>query len=180
MFSFLLCSLFEISIFTCPLALFDMLFAKAATLLAVAGVTCQANSVTDAERYSINNVKSINFGTTLGSACACGVLATFFRNNIHFPGAPAYKNETTYYWDLKEALSPRCIFVPSTTHDVAKGIVILNACKSQFAVRGGGHMPVSLFYNGCIVLLTDLDQRSSQHGWWRTSCFDQFQKQCDL
>lgn len=117
---------------------------KALAIFAIAGFAVADFSVSDAEISSINTVKTTNYGTTIGSTCACGVLGFFFQGKIHFAGSPTYTNETTYYWDLKEKLSPKCTFVPADAHDVAKGVVILNVCKSQFAVRGGGHMPVSV------------------------------------
>ena len=138
---------------------------RALAVLAAVGAAIADDSVTDAEISSINSVKSVSFGTTVGSTCACGMLNTLFRGKVHFPGSSNYTAEATHYWDLKESLSPKCVFVPANSHDVAKGVVTLNVCKSQFAVRGGGHMPVSVLYPllDQILMLIYPDQRCSQH-----------------
>jgi len=64
------------------------------------------------------------------------------QTKVIFPGSAAYQAEATNYYDLREDLSPKCIFVPANANDVAKGVVVLEVCKSEFAIRGAGHMPV--------------------------------------
>jgi hypothetical protein len=70
-------------------------------------------------------------------------LTGLFWGKVFYPGSSSYVYEAkTHYYDLREDLAPKCVFVPQTANDVAKGVVVLNVCQSQFAVRGGGHMPV--------------------------------------
>ena len=99
-------------------------------------------SCSDDEAYSINELISQKFKYSLGPTCACRILDFLLPGQVYLPGAINYTIENTHYWDLREDLSPKCVFVPETTHDVAKGVLILKSCQSQFAVRGGGHMPV--------------------------------------
>ena len=99
-------------------------------------------SCSDDEASSINELVSQKFKYSLGLTCACEILDFLLPGQVFLPGAINYTIENTHYWDLREDLSPKCVFVPETTHDVAKGVLILKSCQSQFAVRGGGHMPV--------------------------------------
>jgi hypothetical protein len=83
----------------------------------------------------------------LGPDCGCTVLRGIFSefpSKLLFPGKSNYTSEATHYYDLRSDLSPKCIFVPTCANDVAKAVVVLNACQATFAVRGGGHMPVRL------------------------------------
>lgn len=123
-----------------------MLFSKSVgvlSLLSFSFARADASvSVSDADRLAITNLQVTNFGTKLGSTCACTILNGLFRGKVLFPGSAAYTAEATHYWDLRADLSPKCVFVPATASDVAKGVVALNVCQSQFAIRAGGHMPV--------------------------------------
>lgn len=121
-----------------------MLPIKVVTLLSIVGAAVADDSVTEAERSSITTFKLKNFGTTFGSTCACTILSSLFGPKILYPGSAAYEQESTYYWDIKGALTPKCVFVPANAKEIARGVVALNLCQSQFAVRGGGHMPVGL------------------------------------
>lgn len=120
-----------------------MLFSNILTA-AVLSATVQA-AIPDSDANLITALKSQNFSTTLGSTCACTILNTIFPGHakVLFPNSTAYTTEATHYWDLRSDLSPSCVFVPASAGDVAKGVVILRTCQSQFAIRGGGHMPVS-------------------------------------
>lgn len=121
-----------------------MYYSYTSILLAlfISCVVTAEESVTTADVSSITSYQEANFGTTYGSTCACATLSVLFKSKVLYPGTAAYTTEATHYWDIKEALSPKCIFVPASANDAAKGVVALNVCKSQFAVRGGGHMPV--------------------------------------
>lgn len=105
------------------------------------GQSCPA---TPDEFARIKDLVSTRFGNSTGSACACGVLDIVLPGKVIHPGTTDYTNETTHYYDKREDLAPKCVFVPGRAGDVALGVVALKLCKSPFAVRGGGHMPVSL------------------------------------
>ncbi|KAL2063148.1 hypothetical protein VTL71DRAFT_6220 [Oculimacula yallundae] len=77
---------------------------------------------------------------------------------VHYPGSAAYRSESTHYWDSRASKSPKCVFVPIHVDEVAQAVVALNLCKSQFAVRGAGHMPVPGAANtdgGVLIAMSD-------------------------
>jgi hypothetical protein len=121
-----------------------MLFSRSSLLasLAVCPLVHANQSVTAADVASITSLKKGTFGTTMGSTCACNILSFLFRENVLHPGSAEYTTQATAYFDLREDLSPKCVFVPTSENDLAKGVVTLDICQSQFAIRGGGHMPV--------------------------------------
>jgi len=142
-----------------------MLFSKIVAVLLSLGLARADDSVSDADRSLITNFWATNLSTSIGSTCACTILSSLFQGKVLSPGSPAYTSEATHFWDLRENLSPKCIFVPATANDVAKGVVILDVCQSQFAVRGGGHMPVgsAVLANEVLLLTRFLGRRSCQH-----------------
>lgn len=77
-----------------------------------------------------------------GAACACGQLASQYRNLTLYGNSTGYAEQSINYWDKRSNLSPGCIFLPTDKDQVAKAISIFASCGTQFAVRGGGHMNV--------------------------------------
>jgi FAD/FMN-containing dehydrogenase len=52
----------------------------------------------------------------------------------------AYDAFTSSYWSqLQNDVSPRCIFKPSTTKDVSAVVLISRLTQCPFAVKSGGH-----------------------------------------
>ena len=47
------------------------------------------------------------------------------------------------FWSSAAALSPFCVFTPRSAHDLAEGIKILARTNTTFAVRSGGHSPIT-------------------------------------
>ena len=122
-----------------------MFFSKTLSLLFVlVDLAIAGSSISAVDRAALTTFQATNFGTKLGSTCACTTLKAFFPGKVLSPGSSAYTGEATFYYDLRVDLSPKCIFVPVTANDVAQGVVVLEACQSQFAIRGRGHMPVSI------------------------------------
>ncbi|KAI9055916.1 hypothetical protein LZ554_000852 [Drepanopeziza brunnea f. sp. 'monogermtubi'] len=114
-------------------------------VIMVGSVTASADEVEScsaSDREAITALGARTFGTSAGSSCGCHILNTLFAGKVLFPGSSAYKAEATHYWDLRANQAPKCVFVPTTVQDVAKGVFTLEVCQSQFAVRGAGHMPV--------------------------------------
>lgn len=99
----------------------------------------------DADAAAISSAKSMSFGTTFGSICGCTLLSLLVgRGKVFVPGTGKYTEEsTTKFWSQTSWNTPRCVFVPTSANDVAKGIKIMGTCQAEFAIRGGGHMPVS-------------------------------------
>lgn len=123
-----------------------MLFSKSTlvALLSAISLARADDSVTDSDISVITDFKQQNFGTTIGSSCACTILTGLFWGKVFFPGSSNYTYESkTHFYDLREDLAPKCVFVPKTANDIAKAVVVFEVCQSQFAVRGGGHHPVA-------------------------------------
>lgn len=99
------------------------------------------DSITDKEHQNI--ISFIQSLKTKGSTCGCSSLEWLFPGMILRPSTDEYSQETTYYWDRRGVLAPSCVFVPAASIDLAIGVVALKLCGAEFAVRGGGHMPVS-------------------------------------
>jgi hypothetical protein len=77
-----------------------------------------------------------------GTPCACAKLGSSYPDKLLFPSSANYTVEATSYWDIRDDLHPSCIFLPTTTIEVANAVKILTHCDAHFAVRGGGHMNV--------------------------------------
>ncbi|PNS15651.1 hypothetical protein CAC42_4103 [Sphaceloma murrayae] len=77
----------------------------------------------------------------------CQVLKTFFPSFTSFPNSTMYTADNTDYWTAASSLGPACIFAPSRAQDMGAAVLLLRTAKAPFAVRGGGHMPISNFNN---------------------------------
>lgn len=109
----------------------------------------------------LRHLKAEKCGTTTGSLCGCKLLSLLSPANVHFPGSATYTSEQASYWSATARLAPRCIFTPSTAKEVSAGVQVATICKSEFAMRGGGHMPVvgaSSSEGGILFGLTKLNQ----------------------
>lgn len=53
--------------------------------------------------------------------------------------------EESYWSEQEGALSPDCVFVPSSVEDVSMSISTLAKSNCKFAVKGGGHAPAAGF-----------------------------------
>lgn len=81
-----------------------------------------------------------------GASCACAKISHSMPKSVLLPGSANYTTQTVdNYWDIRADLSPACVFVPNTAAEVSQAVKIIGACDAQFAVRGGGHMNVSLY-----------------------------------
>lgn len=61
---------------------------------------------------------------------------------ISYPGTTTYNSSiSSYYGDQERALSPGCIFRPTTASEVSQFVKLMasDERESKFAVRGGGH-----------------------------------------
>jgi hypothetical protein len=111
-------------------------------LLGLASTTV-SQSVPEEDISNVQNLRAAHFNGS-GSSCGCDLLSHLFAAETSYPITLGgnYLNESTHYYDLREDLGPKCVFVPRNSRDVAIGVVALKACNSPFAVRGAGHMPV--------------------------------------
>ncbi|KAL8644073.1 MAG: hypothetical protein Q9226_007950 [Calogaya cf. arnoldii] len=76
------------------------------------------------------------------TAVICSTLDKAFPGQIQQPGSSNYTTETTSYWSFRDYLRPFCVFTPTGSSDLAKGVKILADSNTHFAVRSGGHSPV--------------------------------------
>lgn len=118
---------------------------KLTTLTLGALALANAASATELPKSISDSIRKLaaTYGTSVGSTCACGVLQKTYKDQVYLPGTTQYTSESSHYWDARSTLAPKCVFTPSTVIEVAGGVLALNLCRSQFAIRSGGHMPVS-------------------------------------
>jgi hypothetical protein len=74
----------------------------------------------------------------------CGLLSQYFEKDVFYPGSTVYNYENNDFWSTTEILSPACIYRPTTGAAVGAAVEILQQSNTQFAVRSGGHMPVTV------------------------------------
>jgi hypothetical protein len=80
-----------------------------------------------------------------GASCACAKISQAMPQSLILPGSQNYTTQAIdSYWDIRADLSPACIVVPFTVFEVSEAVRIIGTCQAKFAVRGGGHMNVSL------------------------------------
>lgn len=88
-----------------------------------------------------------------GTECACNQLFNRFGNALLNMDSNDYTTQAQDFYDIRAALEPRCIFMPTDAQQVASGMSILASCGAQFAIRGGGHMNVSNHCHCCCSLV---------------------------
>lgn len=84
---------------------------------------------------------------------ACSELSQKHPESVLLPTSASFLNETLNYWDVRSAVAPACMFFPGSADEVAEALSILTTCEAQFAIRGGGHMNVSV----CLPSWTESD-----------------------
>jgi len=105
------------------------------------------DDLSDSEITQMTNTKQAVFGATVSSWCGCTLLSMLAFGEVFWPGSNTYQLEsTTKYWSTTTWNQPQCVFVPQTAKSVGKGIWAARLCGTDFAIRGGGHMPVSLSF----------------------------------
>jgi FAD/FMN-containing dehydrogenase len=75
---------------------------------------------------------------------ACAQLQSTYPEELLMPNSSDYESERINFWDKRSNMEPACIFLPTTVDAVADAVTIFHKEKAQFAIRGGGHMNVSL------------------------------------
>lgn len=90
---------------------------------------------------------------------ACGELVqmddTYFPNDAayvelnqgmtltHVPQIPSANRGLLDYFNAASWLSPQCIFVPKSPETMSTAVKLLGNTNTPFAIRGGGHMPIT-------------------------------------
>ena len=84
----------------------------------------------------------------------CQTLKDSLPGSVYAPSTSVYKYESQEFWSNTEILSPGCVFRPKSGEQLAKGVKGLVDARAQFAVRGGGHMGIKVFFfsflNSCV------------------------------
>lgn len=81
-----------------------------------------------------NSTPSVNSG--------CHALAKPLSDAVFYHNSDVYKYESQNFWSNTEILSPRCVFRPQSSRQLAEGLQALVGANAEFAVRGGGHMGI--------------------------------------
>jgi hypothetical protein len=106
----------------------------------LAGGLAQANYVEPRDLVTYDTVKA-----------ACSELQGEYPNLTLFPNTTDYDDEVINTWDKRANLIPGCIFRPTKGTQVTKALSIFHRNKAEFAVRGGGHLPVSYQINSLFI-----------------------------
>lgn len=146
-------------------------FASAFLLLGLASATCnQSDTLASSSISAILNEKT-------GVTCACNKLLRSYPSQVIFPGSANYTTQAIdIYWDIRAAMYPACVFMPTTANQVADAVVDMTSCNAQFAVRGGGHMNVESISLAALPIMLTIFTVSGggQYQWWRTNCAQWF------
>ncbi|KAF8431383.1 hypothetical protein BGX38DRAFT_1229045 [Terfezia claveryi] len=124
---------------------------------------CQpSDDLSDSEITQLTYTKQAIFGATVSSWCGCTLLSMLAFREVYWPGSNTYLVEsTTKYWSITTWNQPQCVFVPQTAKSVGKGIWAARLCGTDFAIRGGGHMPNPGFTRTKTGILFDLSALNS-------------------
>lgn len=90
----------------------------------------------------------------------CDALSKSVPDTIFYRGDDVYEYESTQFWSNNELMDPECVFRPSSADEVAQAVQIMQDTKTQFAVRGGGHMAIKV----STLILTRLRYMVTAHG----------------
>ena len=103
-----------------------------------AGLNLTSKSNTAAQPQT--SVQAAN--VTMNQGCIGLTIASW--TDVFYPNSDVYENENQNYWSLTEVLSPSCVFRPNDAQAIGDAIKVLERTNTQFAVRGGGHMGVTV------------------------------------
>jgi hypothetical protein len=117
---------------------------KGLAKLSVSALVLAKSDIATAQVGSSVTTPLGSFESTKGATCACSNLSRAYSGIINSSGANYTAQAADAYWDVRANLSPACIFLPSSADEISNALEIFQACDAQFAVRGGGHMNVSV------------------------------------
>ncbi|KAF2197572.1 bifunctional solanapyrone synthase [Delitschia confertaspora ATCC 74209] len=96
---------------------------------------------------STNSLKG-NTYKLRGPALACAILEAFQSSLTEFPFDDAlYVAESEGHWSATAWATPTCIFNPSSVNHVSIAVRVLTFTGTKFAIRSGGHSPLSQWAN---------------------------------
>jgi hypothetical protein len=93
----------------------------------------------------------------------CNEIASLLPGKVVYPNSTAYENSVSSYFFLEERLNPICILQPTSSLDVSTIVKELASFEPpvQFAIRSGGHSPVSGAANIANGITIDLSLMNS-------------------
>ena len=81
-------------------------------------------------------------GLTLNLGCIGLTISSW--TNVFYPNSDVYEYENQNFWSLTEVLAPSCVFRPTSAKEIGDAIKVLERTNTKFAVRGGGHMGITV------------------------------------
>ncbi|KAF2464585.1 FAD-binding domain-containing protein [Lindgomyces ingoldianus] len=98
---------------------------------------------------------------TSDPSTACSVLKQSYPNITFLPEDDRYTTENEASWTSAAWLGPACIFAPACANQLSFAVKTLVNTSTLFAMRGGGHMPISDAANinssGVLISSTNLN-----------------------
>ncbi|KAK3687935.1 hypothetical protein B0T22DRAFT_439508 [Podospora appendiculata] len=91
----------------------------------------------------------------------CHKLVSLFGNKVSLPSSNEYALIAPENWSETAQLTPTCLVEPTSAQEVAQILAVLVKDGTQFAVRGGGHMPVPRAANIDKGVLISLDEMNT-------------------
>lgn len=87
--------------------------------------------------------KSASGAFNTSSTKACQYFNTFYPNSTYFSNETLYTEANDAYYTSSAWLGPACVFAPTSAREMSQGVKVLTYFNTHFAIRGGGHMPIS-------------------------------------
>ncbi|KAM5341715.1 hypothetical protein ACJ41O_014746 [Fusarium nematophilum] len=92
----------------------------------------------------------------------CALLKNEYPDLTYLPGDKGYMDEDQVPWSTTSWSSPGCIFAPAKAIQLSFAVKSLKKLRVQFAMRGGGHMPIStansIDSTGVLISSTNFDK----------------------
>ncbi|KAI1840790.1 hypothetical protein JX266_012997 [Neoarthrinium moseri] len=94
------------------------------------------------------------------SAQAACLVRAGLKTCVFLPGDLEYQTSIGSYFSNTAKLAPACVFIPESTEQISRAVKALVAAKEKFAIRSGGHAPLSAannIQNGVTIDLSQLN-----------------------
>ncbi|KAI1858095.1 uncharacterized protein JN550_012851 [Neoarthrinium moseri] len=95
------------------------------------------------------------------SAQAACLVRAGLKTCVFLPGDLEYQTSIGSYFSNTAKLAPACVFIPESTEQISRAVKALVAAKEKFAIRSGGHAPLSAANNIQNGVAIDLSQLNS-------------------
>jgi hypothetical protein len=158
---------------TSPSGTFDLVTALLAYGVNVSDYGSSSSGTANSRRNSASSGCSFSVSTglrtlpcpwnaDLGVSCQCSTLSVLYPNSVSSQGSSSYNLLESGYWSNQQAeVDPYCVFLPSSSVQVAVALLLSRLTQCQFAVKSGGHAAfagASNIQGGITINLAKLDQ----------------------